>query len=744
MTQQVCKPSTHKSSLTKPASSALAVAVTAALSSFAHAEELRQLPVAEATAETEKSYKVDESSSFKYTQPLLDTAKTITVIPQSVMKDRGVESLRDALRNVSGISFAAGEGGQPTGDSMTIRGFSARTDMFVDGIRDIAGYTRDMYNTEAVEVAKGPGSAVNGRGSTGGSINLDTKTATLENANDVYLRVGSEGDYRATVDSNFKVGETTALRVNALLDDTDKAGRDEVNNSAYGLALSLATGLGTKSRFVLNADINSQDNLPDYGLPWVSNYSDREDRIIAPELAADEGGAPSVPFSNFYGSVHRDYEEINANSITAKYEYDVSPSTLLRAQARIGSVARESIINAPRFTYTEVDGVRIYGDGAQISLGGEKTRDTDDSLKVIQFDLVGEYQTGSVTHNVVAGVEFSQERFERWGLEDNGSDNLDTTPVLVSLYNPDPYAAYTGTYQRDDSYQDATGDNVAIYVFDTITLNEQWELTAGLRSDKFESDYRIDDAEPIATDQSMLSWSVAAVYKPVANGSIYFGAGNSFNPSAEGLTVSTRNNWADLDPEENTSYELGTKWALLNNRLNLNAALFQTIKTNARTDAEGDGSIDALEGEQEVSGLELSAAGQLSDQWAVMASYTFQDGKVTKALNDDALTEGEALARSPKNSFSLWSTYDFNTQWSAGVGAEFMDERYNSSAPGSREKADSYTTLELMLAYQLTDQFRLQLNGTNLTDEEYVDSLGGGHFIPGQGRYIRLGGSYSF
>ncbi|BCD97486.1 TonB-dependent receptor [Marinagarivorans cellulosilyticus] len=744
MTQQVCKPSTHKSSLTKPASSALAVAVTAALSSFAYAEELRQLPVAEATAETEKSYKVDESSSFKYTQPLLDTAKTITVIPQSVMKDRGVESLRDALRNVSGISFAAGEGGQPTGDSMTIRGFSARTDMFVDGIRDIAGYTRDMYNTEAVEVAKGPGSAVNGRGSTGGSINLDTKTATLENANDVYLRVGSEGDYRATVDSNFKVGETTALRVNALLDDTDKAGRDEVNNSAYGLALSLATGLGTKSRFVLNADINSQDNLPDYGLPWVSNYSDREDRIIAPELAADEGGAPSVPFSNFYGSVHRDYEEINANSITAKYEYDVSPSTLLRAQARIGSVARESIINAPRFTYTEVDGVRIYGDGAQISLGGEKTRDTDDSLKVIQFDLVGEYQTGSVTHNVVAGVEFSQERFERWGLEDNGSDNLDTTPVLVSQYNPDPYAAYTGTYQRDDSYQDATGDNVAIYVFDTITLNEQWELTAGLRSDKFESDYRIDDAEPIATDQSMLSWSVAAVYKPVANGSIYFGVGNSFNPSAEGLTVSTRNNWADLDPEENTSYELGTKWALLNNRLNLNAALFQTIKTNARTDAEGDGSIDALEGEQEVSGLELSAAGQLSDQWAVMASYTFQDGKVTKALNDDALTEGEALARSPKNSFSLWSTYDFNTQWSAGVGAEFMDERYNSSAPGSREKADSYTTLELMLAYQLTDQFRLQLNGTNLTDEEYVDSLGGGHFIPGQGRYIRLGGSYSF
>ena len=743
--------SCHRPLIGQSAKTALALAIAASISNLSYAEELRQLPMADAQAETEDSYKVEESSSFKYTQPLLDTAKTITVIPQSVMSDRGVETLRDALRNVTGISFAAGEGGQPTGDSMTIRCFSARTDMFVDGIRDIAGYTRDVYNTESVEVAKGPGSAVTGRGSTGGSINMATKSAKLGNAGNVYGRVGSEGDVRATVDSNWQMGASSALRVNALVDDGDTAGRDEVNNSSYGLALSYSAGLGTQSRFTLNGDVTQQDNLPDYGLPWVANYSGDDTRRIAPELAADEGGAPSVPFSNFYGNIHRDYEEIEAKSVTAKYEYDLNQSTMIRAQARVGSVARESIVTAPRFTYTsvmeDIDGipteVRIYGDGAQVTLADEKTRDTEDSLQVVQVDLIGEYQTGGLTHNVVAGLELAKERFERWGFDDNGTDNLDITPVTNDLYNPNPNAAYTGSYSRDGSYEDATGDNFAVYLFDTVTLNEQWELTAGLRSDQFESEYQPDDATQITTDDSMLSWSLAAVYKPTVNGSLYFGAGNSFNPSAEGITVSTRGNLADLDPEENTSYELGTKWSLLQNQLSVNAALFRTVKTNARTDT-GDGTTDALEGEQQVQGLELSMAGQINERWMVMAGYTYMDSEVTEAGGVDEVLIGEPLANAPENTLSLWTTYEISAKWTTGFGAQFIDERYNNSATASRETADAYTTFELMAAYQATNKLRLQLNGTNLSDEEYEDQMGGGHFIPGEGRYFRLGATYNF
>lgn len=728
----------------KPLTRSLAIAVATSLPAFALAQETtKKLAPAKVNANTEESYKVENSNNIKYTQPLLDTAKTITVIPQSVMKDRGVESLRDALRNVSGISFAAGEGGAPTGDSMTIRGFSATTDMFVDGIRDIAGYTRDMFNVESVEVAKGPGSAASGRGATGGSINMQNKAAKLDDASNAYVRLGSEGDYRTTIDTNKKVSDTAAVRVNALLDDGDTAGRDEVNNSNYGLALSLATGLGTQSRFTLNGDVSRQDNMPDYGLPWVANYSDNPTRFIAPELAQYEGGAPNVPFSNFYGNLNRDYEEIDARSLTAKYEYDVGQNTMLRTQARVGSVARESIVTAPRFTSVKIGDNTFYGTGARVGLADEKTRDTKNSLKAIQFDLLGEYMTGSIKHNVVAGIELAQDRFERWTLNANGSDNLDNaTLVSNDLYNPNPNLAFNGRYARNGEHSDATGDTLAVYAFDTLTLSEQWEVTAGLRQDEFEVTAIGADGTQLKSDSSMLSWNAAVVFKPVANGSIYLGAGNSFNPSGEGLSVSANTSLRELDPEETQSLELGTKWNLLDNRLALNAAVFQTTKTNARMTDPADTTLYVLVGEQEVKGVELSASGQVTEKLLVQASYTQQKAEITKSLRPAEV--GADFARTPEGSLALWSRYDISDAWAVGFGLNYMGETYNGTDPGSREKADAYTLVEMMASYTVNQNLSLQFNGTNLTDKEYIDQLGGGHFIPGEGRYLRLGATYNF
>ena len=735
--------------------STLAIAIAAALPiSSAYAEEIKELPTSQASAQTENSYKVDESSSAKYTQPLLDTAKTISVIPQSVMKDRNVDSLRDALRNVPGISLAAGEGGTPTGDQMSIRGFSAHNDIMIDGVRDIAGYTRDTYNVESVEVAKGPSSAVYGRGATGGSINLQSKTAKLDEFNDVSLRVGTENDYRAQLDSNLKLSDTTALRVNLLADDGEVAGRDEVKNSKTALALSLATGLGTDSRFNLNADYQTQDNLPDYGLPWVPNYAGLDDRTIHEDISAYEGKAPPVAFSNFYGNVYRDFEDIKAQSLTAKYEKDLNESTSLRVLGRVGSVERESIVSAPRFSYETVDDVRVYGAGALIGLNDEKTRDTKDSLTVIQLDLLGNYQTGGIEHNVVAGIEIAKEKFERWNYVDLVDDNLDSTPERIDLYNPDARVTFTGAYGRSDKDQEATGDTTALYVFDTLTLNAQWEISAGLRYDIFETEYlyQLDDAaDPDAkleAEDTALSWNLGLVYKPAENGSVYFGVGNSFSPSAEDLTASssTSSNQNDLDPEKSISYELGTKWELFSNRLYANAAIFRTEKTDARTDDPfGEGSsYDTLNGKQRVDGLELSAAGQITEQLSLTAAYTFQDSEVVNAEGDDEVQEGYELPRTPEHSFSVWSRYDFSNKLAAGLGAQYIGERFNSSDPGGREKADSYMVWDMMISYQINDQWALQLNGSNLTDEEYADQLGGGHFIPGEGRAITLSTSFTF
>jgi catecholate siderophore receptor len=725
--------------------SALALAVAAVLPTTAYAQDVQELPTAKASAQDEDSYKVDQSTLNKYSQPLLDTAKTITVIPQSVMKDRNIDSLSDALRGVSGISLAAGEGGAPPGDSASIRGFSTSNNMMIDGVRDIAGYARDTYNTEAIEVSKGPGSAVSGRGSAGGSINMQSKTAKLEDFTDISLRVGSESDHRVQLDANKAISETSAIRVNLLTDAGDVAGRDEVENAKDAIALSFATGIGTDSRFNIGVDYQKQDNLPDYGIPWVANGSDP-----VAELADYVGGPPPVDFSNFYGNVYRDFEDITAQSITAKYEKDLSESTMLRVLGRVGSVERLSIVTAPRFLDSETS--------TDVRLSDEKTRSTENSLKVLQFDLVGQYQAGGITHDVVTGIELSEEKYESWLYDDDGTDNLDTTPGLVDLYNPDAYVAYSGNYVVGGQDDEATGDTTAFYIFDTLTFNPQWELSLGLRYDIFETTYFYDlsGSDPSVkadNENKELSWSTGLVYKPADNGSIYFGAGNSFTSSAEDLTVTvgTRSgNDAELDPEETVSYELGTKWDFFNGRLTSSAAIFRTEKTNALTDAadgfydDDNGNYNTLDGVQRVDGLELSVGGQFTDQFSVTAAYTFQDSEVVNAGGDDAADEGNELAQTPKHSYSLWGRYDMTEKLAFGLGLQYVGERYNSTSTTGRETADDYTILDLMVSYQISDKWNVQLNAENLTDEEYVNQLGGGHFIPGSGRYASLTTSYSF
>ncbi|WP_426370087.1 TonB-dependent receptor [Pseudocolwellia sp. HL-MZ7] len=725
---------TLKHSKNKFSSKPIAAAITAVLSTYTQAQDIKELDVTKATTQSDSSYVVEKSSSHKYSQPLLDTAKTITVINKALMKDRNIDSLGDALRSVSGISLAAGEGGAPPGDSLTIRGFSATTDIFVDGMRDIAGYSRDTYNVESIEVSKGPSSAVSGRGSTGGSINLETKTATLDQFTDLSARIGNASDVRIQVDSNLQIDETTALRVNVLVDDGDVAGRDEIENRKKAIAGSLATGLGTKSRFTLNVDYEDQDNIPDYGIPWVSN-SATSDPVA--ELADYEGSAPPVDFDNFYGNINRDYEEIEVYSATARYEYDMSESTTLRAQARVGAVSRESVVTAPRFIDLTTS--------TDVRLSDEKTRDTKDSLTALQFDLIGEYDVAGFTHNLVTGVELAKEDHKRWAFVDLIDDNLDSTPELNDLYNPNAEIAFTGAYGRDGTSIEAKSTNTAIYVFDTVTLNKQWEVSAGLRFDQFDVDYQYDYSDPslsLDTSDSLFSWNLDVVYKPSENSSVYFGAGNSHSPSAEDLTVSTRRNEADLDPEETTSYEMGAKWLLLDDKLALNTAIFKTIKDNARSQVDAD--TFELTGKNEVQGIEFSAIGQVTPELSVTFAYTYQDSEVSEESEYNIGALGQELARTPNHTANLWAKYQFNDKLSAGFGAQFVDERYNNTNALSREIADDYLIFDVMVAYQASERVSIQLNAENLTDEDYEDDLGGGHFIPGVGRYITLTGTYSF
>ncbi|WP_049723106.1 TonB-dependent receptor [Gilvimarinus polysaccharolyticus] len=705
---------------------ALASAVGLAISSTAFAQTSGEGTVLEKTrieSSDQHSYKVDAINSPKRTQPILDTAATQYVLTEQVMDDQGVDSLQQALRNVPGITIAAGEGGTNPGDNLSIRGFDSSENIYTDGVRDTAVYERDIYNLEQLEVTLGPSSSYSGRGSTGGSVNLITKTAKFDTAHRGTVKAGTDDQLRATIDLNQQLSDTVAARVNLLLEDSGTPGRDVVENTSVGIAPSLAMQLGETTRLDLYGEYLSQDNIPDFGIPMFTNDSGE---VYIPDGLAD----------NFYGFANgRDTEEVDVASLSGKISHDISDNTRLTSLLKYAESDLFYVRTSPRLSRTDADNFVRRDDIKSKS----QARDVVTSLT----DITTHFTTGAVQHDLNIGVEFTQENLDQYVVSVTSGDY----PVDTPLLNPNPNDTWLGDINEDKSQiRGSESETYAIYAFDTLTLNQYWELTGGVRLEQFDLTYsqnytssgRGGETPPFSLDSSdtMLSWSASTVFKPAKNGSIYFGVGTAFTPAGNGLTLSTTT--ADLDPEEALSYELGTKWDLFGSNLLASAAVFRTVRTNAQTtDADGEGIV--LDGEQQVDGIEFGLTGNITDALQIQASAAIMDTEVTKS--NDADEQGNDLVLTPENTLSIWANYTVTDSLKVAGGVQHMGEYSVSDSV----TVPSYQVLQLMVSYQLNDAISFQLNGDNLTDERYISSSRpGGHAYVGDGRSVTLGANFSF
>jgi catecholate siderophore receptor len=662
-------------------------------------------------------------ASPKFTQPLRDTPQTINVIPKQAIQEQGATTMRDVLRNVPGISIQAGEGGVPAGDNLSIRGFNARTDFFVDGVRDFGGYSRDPFNVEQVEVFKGPASTYAGRGSTGGSINTVTKKPFETRSYAGSVMAGSAETFRGTLDLNQPITAGIGLRVNAMTTEGNIPGRDVVDNERWGVAPSLTFGMNGSTKLTLGYFHLEQDNLPDYGIPWVPNTNTA--------LAGYQDQPPPVDFSTFYGIKTRDFEDIDTHIGTAELSHDFNESVSLRNQLRLGRTVRDSVITAPRFAANNATTINR----------NLQSRDQADGILSNQTDVSFKFNTGSVGHALVTGMEWSRETSV------NHARTAAAAPA-APLYSPNPDDAFTGVLVRTGARTDATAKSLSGYLFDTLTLTERWELLGGLRLDSFDVDFVSVSTggapSSLSRKDNMLSWRTGVVFKPVRPGSFYLALGTSFNPSAEGLTLAntaTAANSINVKPEENRSVELGTKWDFLREQLSFSAAVFRTEKTNARTeDPANPSDVIVLEGEQRVEGFEAGAAGKLTDKWSLSGGYTYLDGKVVASRNLVEL--GRTLTNTPRHSLSAWTSYQLPWNIDVGGGLQYVGERVNSTT--TPRKAPGYWVADAMLAYRINENIGFRLNGYNLADENYIDRVGGGHFIPGAGRSGTLTTDFKF
>jgi catecholate siderophore receptor len=621
---------------------------------------------------------------------------------------------------VAGISLAAGEGGAQ-GDNLTIRGFSARSDLFIDGMRDFGSYYRDPFNYQEVEVLQGPSSVTFGRGSTGGVVNQATKLPQTGRLLAGSLEFGTDATRRVTADLDQPLSESSAFRVNLMGHESGAAGRDIAETRRYGIAPSLAFGIGKPTRFTLSYLHEQANDTPDYGVPWLFDHP-----------------AP-VPHESYYGFEHGNFLKTDVDLGTAKFEHDFSPGITMRSQARYANYGRDARITeakvttipvvTPETTLADIDVTRN-----QIAVNSGETFFEN------QTDVIFTFRTGVIRHKVVAGVEAGRETSDpiRYGFA--GVPN-------TSLLNPDTHDLFTGT-QSVRSRVNAATVSVGSYALDTLRFGQHWELTGGVRVDRFDADYHQSFPTPelqFNRVDVMTSWRGAVVYKPASNGSVYFDYGNSFNPSAESLSLSAAN--ADTSPEENKTYEVGTKWDF--RKLSMRSAALRTDKTNAREPSVDDPTLNVLSGGQQVNGIQLEVNGRLTSRWQIFSGYAYLDSKVVDSLAFP-LSIGAQLANVPRNAFNLWSSYRLTKKLEVGGGSQFVDRRTASSTAqndpvtGLLKQIPGYWVFSAMANYPLSEHIDFQVNVYNLANKYYYDLPHPGHIVLGPGRSALMGFNFKF
>ncbi|NMZ39015.1 TonB-dependent receptor [Pseudomonas proteolytica] len=699
------------------------------------------------------SYQTEKASSQKYTAPLVDTPRSVTVVPAQVLKDTAATSLQDALRTVPGITFGAGEGGNPQGDRPFIRGFDAQGDTYLDGVRDTGGQSREIFDIESIEVSKGPNSSFGGRGSAGGSLNLVSKTPQARDFLNGGFTYGSDQTRRYALDVNRQFLDNAAFRLNLMSHEQNVAGRDAVNYDRWGVAPSLTFGLGTPTRVNLSYYHMESNDLPDSGIPY--GYSSSASNAAHVHDKPTDGGDSS----NFYGLKDRDFRKTRADISTFSIEHDLNDNMTIKNTLRHGSTGQDYVLTQPDDSQHNVNQFGTVWRRAN-------SRVSTTTTTTNQTDLFGNFQALGFKHSYSTGLEFTGEETRVSGYTVSPNANPVCTVAgggkggqCTSLSNPNPDDAWTGSVARNYLGTNTKATSRAAYVFDTIELDPQWLLNVGLRYDTFDTEANSNAATgrtKLKDDSQFFNWQAGLVWKPMENGSIYTSYATSASPpgglvgeGAEPNTIASGINTSDMKPEETVNYELGTKWDLFHDRLSLTAAVFRTEKKNARILVNSNTYENA--GESRVDGLELSASGKLTEQWQVFAGYSYlkselvdpgkngnRQGVVTAGSN-----KGNEMPNTPKNSFSLWTTYDITSKLTVGGGAFYVDDVYGDA--GNTVYVPSYTRYDAMASYKLTKNVDLQLNVQNLTDKTYYDKAYGAHFAnQAAGRTALLTTSFHF
>jgi len=707
-------------------------------------------PRAEATLPTVKvqaaapdnDYKADVVSSPKFTQPIVDTPQTITVIKKELLQQQAATSLSEALRNTPGVTMQLGENGSTqTGDSINLRGFDSSQSIFVDGIRDLGAISRDVFNIDQVEVVKGPSGSDIGRGASSAYINLVSKQAQADGAFATGSLIGGTDDRKRVVaDLNTPLAALpgSAVRLNLMAQDYGVPGRDEVRQKRWGIAPTATFGLGTSTRETLSYLHVQQDNKPDGG---VSTFGLKGYVFAAASgtTPAQKSG-PAVDPGNYYG-LAGDFDRVKIDMFTSQLESDLAKGFTLRNTTRIGRTVEDVVVtgvNAVTATAADPSGYTVAR--------SRQGRHQDNEILTNQTNLSSTFQTFGLANALSTGFELTYERQKT------------ATPVTVAgsanLYNPNPgdtmaLPAYKGTQTIGSTL------TASAYAFETLNITRDFLVNGGARVDKFHTDTSgatytaasgatpasLANNAPLGLTDTLWSYKVGAVFKPAHNGSIYVTYSDSRNPpGGTNFALSTQANsaaQASLEPQEGSNIEFGTKWDLLGGDLLATAAVYRSENKNELVSDGATVPTYSQVGKRRVQGVELGLVGNVTKALSVSVGYSNMDSKIVKGAPTQ---QGGVIVFSPRNTFTSWLTYKLPLGVTVGGGMRYADTSARSSniaAPTSNLlQAPAYWVGDAMASYDISKNWQVQLNVYNLFDRKYMQSLnnGGSRYTPGADR----------
>jgi catecholate siderophore receptor len=587
----------------------------------------------------------------------------------------------------------------------------------------------------------------------------------LRDATEVAAAVGTDSYYRLTADVNAKLSDSSALRVVALGHE-NKSTRDVIESKRYGINPSLRIGIGSDTEITASLMLQRNRETPDYGFPLLKFDGQLSKPIDAPA-------------NRYYGFTDDKFDQ-DVNNLNLNIQHRINETATL---TNLSQYTTYHTVASP----TPLGGLVNPVSGATVPVTASLPVDTSlDSLYVIRQQRDREINDSSLynqtyltlvipaamTHTLLAGVDVGRDQyhndtFARTNTTFTASPLSNVSPLpAVNLGNPvyQEKPALSATVVRVRTQQtDATASSTGIYVNDQLDITSQWKLVVGLRWDHFEVrqqqlafNYYPTNSGPIAAtpaiamtslqhSDNMLSQRAGVIWQPDEKQSYYVSYGTSFNPSGEAVTLSTTN--ADLDPEKNRSFEIGSKISAFNNALLLTGAVFRVEKTNARTTDPTIASVQTLGGLVRVDGFELGVTGKITDNWQVLAGYSFLDGKIVSSndvgtgISLNIRAEGQVPQNTPRHNATAWTTYRFAKNWEVGGGAVYASQRFVNNF--GTAAIDGYVRGDLTAAY-VQKKFDVRVNVLNLTDKVYFETASGGRATPATGRQVVARFAYRF